>query len=395
MTASPRVVLATATAAQAAVSLIGFGLPSVGPELREEYGLGLTLLGAVMTANVLGSGVFLVAAGVAVDRYGTRRAGLAGTALGVAGLVAAAFSSSPALLIAMLFLSGVGTSTVPIAGMGALFRAFPVSRRAWALGVRQMAVPLGGVTAAVLLPVLAHAGGVRVCLLFAASVLGVLGAAFALAGGEAGAAVSARPRAELRRIVALQGMPRLLLCAALFVVVLQAVLVYAVPAARDAGLSRVAAGAVFFAVQITAGVARIAWGRIADREGGARRVRTLTEAGWTAAAGGVLFALALHGGAGAVIPAAILFAFGALGWNALVYVRAGETAPPGLAGQAVSVAATVVFVVSAAATPLMGTLADHAGWDAFWLVAAGLAAGGALVAGTLRGRPPLASAGGG
>ena len=39
------------------------------------------------------------------------------------------------------------------------------------------------------------------------------------------------------------GMGRLLLCAAFLIVVLQAVLVYAVPAAEDAGLSRFAAGA--------------------------------------------------------------------------------------------------------------------------------------------------------
>jgi MFS family permease len=390
--ASPRVVLATAAAAQAAVSLIGFGLPSIGPELREEFDLGLTALGSVLTINLLGGGLFLIAAGVAVDRFGSRPATLVGTVLGTGGLVGAAFSSSTPLLLAMLFLSGVGTSIIPIAGIGALFRVFPVTRRAWALGVRQMAVPLGGVTAAVVLPPLAQAGGVRVALLFAAGMLGLLGAFFALAGGETRLAPELRPRPQLLRIVTLPGMWRLLLCAACFIVVLQAVLVFSVPASRDAGLSRFAAGAVFFAIQITAGVARVVWGRIADREEGTRRARTLMEAGSVAAVGGAIFALALHGGTAAVIPAVILFAFGALGWNALVYVSAGEMAPPELAAQAVSVAATVVFVLSAAATPPMGALADAAGWDAFWLAAAALAACGALMAATLRpARPAVAS----
>jgi MFS family permease len=387
--ASPRAVLAAAATAQAAVSLIGVGLPSIGPELSEEFELGLTALGAVLTVNLLGSGLFLVAAGVAVDRFGARSTTLLGTALGTGGLVGGAFAPSAPLLIAMLFLSGIGTSIIPIAGMSALFRAFPVTRRAWAMGVRQMAVPVGGVTAAVALPPLAHTGGARVALLFAAGMLGVLGTVFALTSDEAPLDSAARPRAELRRIVRLPGMWRLLVCAACFVVVLQAVLVYAVPASREAGLSRLAAAAVFFAIQVTAGVARVAWGRIADWEGGGRRARTLVEAGWVAAAGGVAFTLALHGGTAAVILAVILFAFGALGWNALVYVRAGEMAPPGLAGQAVSVAATVVFVVSAVATPPMGALAEAAGWDAFWPAAAALAACGALVAATLRTRPPF------
>jgi hypothetical protein len=49
----------------------------------------------------------------------------------------------------------------------------------------------------------------------------------------------------------------------------------------------------------------------------------------------------------------------------------------------VSVAATLVFLLSAALTPPMGALAEYAGWDAFWLVAAGLAAVAALLAATI------------
>ena len=127
-------------------------------------------------------------------------------------------------------------------------------------------------------------------------------------------------------------MRRLLVVAAFYIVVLQAVLVYAVPAARAAGLSALAAGATFFAIQATAGVARVVWGRIADGGGGARRARTLVEAGVVAAAGALLFARRAPRGRRSRRPAAVVFGFGALGWNALVYVSAGERAPPELAG---------------------------------------------------------------
>src|SRR5262245_33851175 len=342
------------------------------------------MLGAVLTAGLVGSGVSLIAAGVAVDRYGARTVTLAGTALGTASRAGAAFASGPALLIPLLFLFGVGTSAIPIAGIGAIFRVYPAFRRAWALGVRQTAVPIGGIVAAVALPPLAHAGGTRAALLFCAALLGSLGGVFGIASGPAREPTVGRPRAELRRILGLPGMWRLLLCASLLILVLQAVLVFAVPASEDAGLSRLASGAVFFAIQITAGVARIVWGRLADSNSGSRRVRTLVEVSWTAAAGAVVFALALHVGPAAVIASVLLCSFGALGWNALVYVRAGEMAPPELAAQSVSVAATLVFLLSAALTPPMGALAEHAGWDVFWLVAAGLAAGAALIAGSLR-----------
>jgi MFS family permease len=224
-----------------------------------------------------------------------------------------------------------------------------------------------------------------------ASAIAVFGTAFAVSSAEERPEPGARLRLELRMILRLPGMGRLLLVAALYVVVLQAALVYVVPAARDAGLSALAAGAAFFVLQVTAGVARIVWGRIADAAGGSRRARSLAEAGWVGAAGALAFAAALHAGTAAVLAATVLFAFGALGWNALVYVSAGEMAPLERAAQAVSVAATLVFVVSAFAAPPMGLLADGLGWNAIWILCAALLAAGALVAGTLHSPRPSAS----
>jgi MFS family permease len=136
-------VLTTASAAQVAVSFVTFG-PAIGPELRQEFELGLAGLGAVLTAGFLGSGVSLVGAGIAVDRLGSRTAMTVGTLLAAAALVAAALADGASALLLALVVFGVGSSVVTIAGVGALFRAYPVERRAWALGVRQMAVPLGG-----------------------------------------------------------------------------------------------------------------------------------------------------------------------------------------------------------------------------------------------------------
>lgn len=376
---SPRLVLTGAASAQAAVSLVGFGLPAIGPDLRTEYGLSLAALGAVLTANLLGSGLFLIPAGIVVDRYGSRVPVVGGTLLGALGLVAAAFAPSTGVLLVSLFLSGVGSSIVPVAGFGALFRAFGPARRGWALGVRQMAVPLGGSVAAVLLPALEALGGVRLALLVCAAAVMALGLAFAALADESPPA-GERPRVAVHRLFRAPGMQRLLVVAAFYIVVLQSVLAYTVPSVRDAGYSALVAGATFLVLNVTAGVARVVWGRVADAGGGARRVRTLVEAGLTGVLGALLFAGALHLGTAAVILAMVVFAFGALGWNALVYVSAGEKAPPEVAAQAVAIAATLIFVVSAACTPPMGALAAGVGWDAFWLILAGLAAVGAIVA---------------
>jgi len=378
-------VLASASAAQVAVSFINFGLPSIGPDLRRHFGLSLPELGAVLTATLLGSGLALIAAGIAVDRYGARRTTLAGTALASAGLAVAAAADSKALLFVALAVSGIGSSVIPIAGAGALFRVYPATRRGWALGVRQMAVPLGGTIASGAMPGLVRIGGVQLAFAVAAGAVAVTGTIFALIPEEDTGPVRTRVERAFRSIVRAPGMLRLFLVSALYIVVLQAILSYTVPAARAAGLSAFWAGFTYFAFNVTAMAARLVWGRVADRQGGSRRVRTLVETGVVGAVGGLLFTLALHGGAALVVPAAVLFGFGALGWNALVYVVAGERTPPELAGRSVATAATVVFLISAVCTPPLGALADHAGWDAFWGTTAFLSALGAFAAYGLRG----------
>jgi MFS family permease len=375
-------VLTSAVAAQAAVSFVNFGLPSIGPDLRSHYGLSLPELGAVLTAALLGSGVMLIGAGIAVDRIGARRATLAGSLLAAAGLAAAAASESKGVLFVALVVSGIGSSVIPIAG--ALFRVYPAQRRAWALGVRQMAVPLGGTIAALTMPLLVRVSGVELAFAVAAGAVAITGAVFALIPEEAGGDVRPRVERAFRSILGAPGMPRLLVVAALYIVTLQAILSYLVPSARAAGLSSFWAAFTYFAVNVTAMIARLVWGKMADRHGGSRRVRTLVETGIVGSIGGLVFALALHAGPGLVIPAAVLFGFGALGWNALLYVLAGERTAPELAGRSVATAATVVFLVSAACTPALGALADSAGWNVFWITTAILSAAGALAATGLR-----------
>ena len=375
--------LATASVAQAAVAFVNFGLPAIGPQLSQRYALSLAALGAVLTAGLLGSGLALIAAGVVVDRFGTRIPTLAGTALATAGLVVAAGAASAPVLFAALVVSGMGSAVIPIAGAGALFRVYPAGRRAWALGIRQMSVPLGGTVAALAMPALEAYGGVEATLAVAAVAVLLTGVVFAFVADEAPTPRARRAERPLRSIWHAPGMQRLFVVAACYIVVLQAVLSFTVPAARAAGLTAFAAGLTYFALNVTAMVSRVAWGHVADRGGGTRRTRSLVEAGAVAAVGALLFTLALHGGAAVLVTAAVLFGFGALGWNALVYVSAGERAAPELAARSVAVAATVVFLISAVSTPLLGALAASVGWDVFWVVTGLLAAAGALVASTL------------
>jgi MFS family permease len=383
-------VLAGSSAAQTAVSLVNFGLPAIGPELVEDFDLTLFELGAVLASGLLGAGVALIGAGVLVDRVGARTSMLVGTALGTAGLALAAATTSKHLLFWALVVFGVGSAVVPIAGTGALFRAYPAARRGWALGVRQTAVPLGGAIAAGVFPSLYALGGAGLTLGASAAAVAVTGCWFGLVVTDAPLERERIARGSFATILRAPGVLTLLAVAACYIIVLQALLAFLVPAVREAGHSELTASIAYFGVNLAAMVARIVWGSVADRGGGSRRVRTLVEVGALASAGALVFGLALHAGAAVVVLATIVFGLGALGWNALVYVSAGERVDPALAGRSVAVAATVVFVLSGIATPLLGALVDGLGWDVLWIVCAAVAALGAALAYRL---PPQAVAG--
>src|SRR3954466_6238680 len=188
MSPRPRTTLIIAVIAQAAVSVVQFGLPAIGVEIQNKFGLGPAGFGAVFAAVGLGSAVALIPAGMLVDRFGARPVLLVGAAIDLCAYLAASAAPNAALFAAAIFLAGIGSSAVPVAGMSALLREFPPEKRGIALGWRQLAVPLGGNIGAAMLPLLAHAGGVRLAMLVAAGLTASTAALFALrspgGGGE-------------------------------------------------------------------------------------------------------------------------------------------------------------------------------------------------------------------
>jgi MFS family permease len=82
----------------------------------------------------------------------------------------------------------------------------------------------------------------------------------------------------------------------------------------------------------------------------------------------------------AAVAASLALAFGALGFNGLVYLIAGELGGRERAGAAVGVASTVVFTVGAVVGPVYGVLVEQAGYDAMFVVVAAVMLAGAVVA---------------
>ena len=131
----------------------------LAPQLRGEYGLSLGEVGAVLSAAWLGAFLTLLPWGLAADRYGDRLVLSLGLLAAGVCLVAAAFAPSFGVLLALLTLSGATGASVNSASGRAVMLWFAPNERGLALGIRQTAIPGGGLIAALALPALASTGG--------------------------------------------------------------------------------------------------------------------------------------------------------------------------------------------------------------------------------------------
>ena len=374
-----RTILVLAVASQAAFSMITFGLPAIGAEIRDKFDLGPAGFGAVFAAVGLGSAAALIPAGALVDRFGGRRVLIVGGIVNGIGLLLAASAGTAETFAAALVLAGIGGAAVPVAGMTALLRVFEPAQRGMAMGWRQLGVPLGGTLGAAVLPALSAVGGVRLAMAGAGVAAAATALAFALVSDDRPASIS-RAGQSVAAVLRIPGFKPLLAVGLLYVLALGAILAHYVGALRDAGLSHAEAAAGFAALNVTAAVSRIVWGRVADGGGGTRRARTLTEIGILTVAATCVMPLVL-----AVVPTAalgfgVVVAFGAFGMNGVLYLLAGELAGSSRAGRAVGVASTVVFGMGSLAAPIAGFAIERTGYDAVWVMSAVVAAAGAVTA---------------
>jgi sugar phosphate permease len=355
------VVLGAGVAAQAAYSALGTGVSVLAPALREEYGLSLGDIG-ILLAGTSGGMVFtLLAWGLLTDRIGERAVVAIGLgATGLAFLVAATLPPFPVLFV-LLTLAGMCGASVSAASGRAVMGWFAADERGFALGIRQTAVPLGWAAAALALPPLVGAGGLRAGLI-------ALGTT-CLGGAAIGVALLRDPPRFLGE-VGDPGRPlrdrrlwRLCIGSTFYVVVQIAITSFLVLYLHDdRGFSLGKAGAVLAAVSVLGGALRILLGRLSDRM--ATRVVPLRRIG-LALAGAVALAAALIG-ASAVVLVPALIAAGALSasWNGLSFTAAAELAGRGKAGAALGFQQTALALGCAVAPAPFAALVGRTSWQA-------------------------------
>jgi len=372
-------ILGVGVAAQMALSALQQGMPALGPALREAYGLSLSQVGIVLAAASWGILGTLLAWGWLADRAGERVVIASGLAGASAVLAATAFAPSLGWLIAGLVAAGAFGASAAAASGRAVMGWFPRTERGTALGIRQMAVPLGGAVAALSLPA---AGGVRSALLglAAACLAGAIVSAAWLR--EPPPAPPGRPKAagpaplRDRRMWRLAAGSGMLVCAQVAVVAFVVLFLH-----DHRGLSAGAAAAGLAAIQVGGALARVVAGRRSDR--GGRRIAPLRRHALAMAAG--LLATALLVDAPALLLLPVLLAAGVLtmSWNGLSFTAAAELAGRDRAGTALGLQGTVMRGLSAGAGVGFGALVAATSWPAAFALLALLPLAGWLLTGPL------------
>jgi sugar phosphate permease len=376
-------ILGVGVFAQGALSAVQQGMPALGPALREELGLSLSQVGLVFACVSWGIMATLLVWGALADRHGERIVISVGLAGGAAGLVAASQASAFGTLLAALILAGALGGSASIASGRAVVGWFGREQRGLALGIRQMAVPLGGAAAALTLPAVAGADGVSAALLALAGASAAGAAAAAIWIREPPPPPPNRPRPPKappplrdRRVW------RLSLGAALMVCAQNSLVAFVVLFLHDhRGVEAETAAAGLAAIQIGGALARLWAGRRSDLIG--RRIAPVRRIGVATAAGVAATALLADAPLVVLVPVLLAAGIAAMSWNGLAFTATAEISGRDRAGTAIGLQQTVMRGLSAGAGIGFGALVAATSWPAAFALLAMLPLAGWWVMGPL------------
>jgi ACS family hexuronate transporter-like MFS transporter len=268
---------------------------------------------------------------------------------------------------------GLGNGIQNPAGSAAVMRWFPQHQRGFAMGIRQTGVPIGGMLAAGVAPILALHYGWRSAYL-AGGVLSFIGTVLVIVAYFDPPRRPTVGQVAVRSLRDLARDKRLLRLALIFscqVFTQMAATTYFVLFLHEAlNTSVVTAGVFFVVVNIAAMVARMGWGLISDRRfQGKRRPILAIIIALTVCSTLCASLLPPHTSPWLVSVLSVLFGVSAFAWTGILGTLVIEIAGPESAGSAISMVQVLSAPATLLAPPLFGLLADLSGaYHISWLV---------------------------
>jgi MFS family permease len=338
--------------------------------LLHAQGVSLTLAGVLAAAPTFGLVLALIAWGAVTDRIGERIVMVAGLALTMLAAIGAyAAGGNPVLLGVAFFAAGITSGSTNAASGRVVVGWFPKHQRGLAMGIRQMSQPLGVTIAAVTVPAIAEAHGIRAALILPIVLCGVL--AIACAFG-----IRNPPRPPRSDAVAVANpyrgswfLFRIHAVSALLVVPQYTLSTFGlVWLTGSLHWSALAAGILVGASQFVGAVGRIAVGLWSDRVGS--RVRPLRIVALSAVAVMLLLAIVdwTHLAAGAVF--LVIATTVTVADNGLSFTSVAEAAGPYWSGRALGAQNTGQYLAATAVGPGVGALIGLLGFAGSFLVVA-------------------------
>ena len=306
--------------------------------------------------------------GLLADRIGERAVLASG--LGICGILVAVagWTHSFVALVLLLALAGGMGASVNAASGRAVMQWFAAEQRGFALGLRQTAIPLGGALAAVALPLINGAGGLKASFVF----LGALCLAAAVT-----AAVAVREAAGGDPELApedvewtLRDSRLWILCtgSGLYLFAQISLTTFLVLFLHDAhGLSQGAAAAALGVLQVGAILTRISAGRISDSM--QARVRPLRWIGLASCAGVLLTAVLADAPVVLIVPAMVVAGAISMAWNGLSVTAAAELAGRARSGAAIGFQQTTLAVIGVLVPAGFAGVVEASSWRTGFLLA--------------------------
>ncbi|NMO01351.1 MFS transporter [Gordonia sp. TBRC 11910] len=366
-------ILGASTLAALSTACVVNGGAFLIPELQRSTGIGLPSASLLAMMASIGLMITTIPWGAALDRYGERSIlllSLGGTVAATTGtVVAAAFSAPTWLLGATLLLAGASAASTNGAGGRIVVGWFPAAQRGTAMGIRQMAQPLGVGVSAMTVPVLAQhvglAAGTAVFPILATIALAVTALVIIDPPHPAGASAAAAPNPYRHSdfLWRVHGVSVLL-------VIPQMALWTFVPVwlMVDRGWAPATAGVLVTVTQIVGALGRIAAGRWSDQWGSRMRpIRIIAAAAATAT---ILLAVTDAFNSPVAIAIMVAASIITVADNGLAFTSVAEFAGPSWSGRALAFQNTAQYLAGSAAVPLIATTIDGVGYPIAFAVTA-------------------------
>lgn len=335
----------------------------LAPFLQDELNLSRAEVGLLASALFFTSFVLLIPIGSVVDEIGERRGMIIGQL--VIGVMIALASLAPSYLalVGLVTLAGVGTNFTLPSTTRAIVIWFAARTRATAMGIKQTGFNAGGLVAAIVLPMVAIAGGFRPALLVVGGYALLMAIISLLAYPTRQGTPPPPAGIPIRQTLAFLTSADVLLVAlvaATFNLVQSSLITYIVLYLNNVVLLPVLLAGFYLAlIQVSGAAGRIGWGLVSDRLLGGRRLEVLG-----IMAVGVIVLSAVIATLSPETPPAILATVMVLtgvlflGWAGVYLTIAGEIGGLRLAAGSTGVVATIANVGILIGPPTFGFLVD-------------------------------------